>query len=164
MEQQEEIVITPIERLINFFGEELFHEVIYNQDSTNFWTKASDYLFDNALTSFREGIAALRTGIVEDREMYNYFSTLVFRMFSQPYTEVALNVFAEGFDLIASDPVFFKEAFEWNSKSLSKVEILLLFLCVHRNKITLAMDKRVELEKVAAAAAEIGRATRRDRV
>lgn len=148
--EQEEIIITPIERLITFFGEELFHEVIYNQDSTKFWMKASDHLFDNALTSFREGVVALREGMIEDKEMYNYFSTFVFRMFSQPYTEVALDVFAEGFNLIAKDAVFFSEVFEWNTSNLTKVEILLLFLCVHRNKITLAMDKRIELDKAAA--------------
>lgn len=144
------IIITPIERLIAFYCDELFTEIVINKDSTSFWGKARDYLFDNALTSFREGIVSLREGMIENKEMYNYFSAFCFRVFSQPYSDPAINVFCEGFDEISTDPTFFKDVFQWKSKDLGKVEQLLLFLCVHRNKIMLALNDRMEAEAAAA--------------
>ncbi|QZA70727.1 hypothetical protein AH04_254 [Erwinia phage AH04] len=149
--EQEVIELTPIERLIAFYSEELFNEIVINRDSTSFWEKANSYLFENALTSFREGVKSLREGMVEDKDMFNYFSAFCFRIFSQPFTDPALSVFSEGFNEIADDPVFFKEAFQWNTKALSTIEVLLLFLCVHRNKITIMLDTRIRTERAAAA-------------
>lgn len=159
--EQEVIELTPIERLIAFYSEELFNEIVINRDSTNFWEKANSYLFENALTSFREGVKSLREGMVEDKDMFNYFSAFCFRIFSQPFTDPALNVFSEGFNEIADDPIFFKEAFQWNTKALSKIEVLLLFLCVHRNKITIMLDTRIRTERTAAAETKAARGGKR---
>lgn len=143
---QLEIVVTPIERLIQFYTKELYNEIVFNKDSTGFWKKAQDYIFSNSLTSFREGLDALKEGLNEDREMFNYFSTLCFRIYAQPFTETALSIFLEGFDKISTDPVL-GEGFRWDVKTLSSLELLLLFLTVHRNEITIAMFKRDEEDK-----------------
>lgn len=145
---QLEIVVTPIERLIQFYTKELYNEIVFNKDSTGFWNKAQDYIFSNSLTSFREGLDALKEGMNADREMFNYFSTLCFRIYAQPFTETALNIFLEGFDKISVDPVL-GAGFQWDVKTLSSLELLLLFLTVHRNEITIAMFKRDEEDKAA---------------
>lgn len=144
--EQEGIVLTPIERLIEFYTKELYTEVVFNQDSSTFWSKAQTYVFENSLASFREGLKSLIDGMNESREMYNYFSALCFRMFSQPFTEPALNVFAEGFDSVAVEEIF-KQSFQFSAVRFSKVEKLILFLAVHRNEIMLAMAKKMEAEK-----------------
>lgn len=159
--EQEGIVLTPIERLIEFYTKELYTEVVFNRDSSEFWKKAQDYVFENSLTSFREGLTSLINGMNESREMYNYFSALCFRMFSQPFTQPALDVFAEGFDDIATDKIL-SQGFQWKAKNLSKVEMLILFLSVHRNEIMLAMDKKITVEKEAALASRSNRGNKRN--
>lgn len=141
-----EIVVTPIELLITFYTKELYNEIVYNGDSTGFWLKGQTYIFSNSLTSFREGLKALVDGMKEDKEMFNYFSTLCFRIFSQPYTSPALDVFSEGFDEIVDDQML-RHGFQWKTKDLSRVEVLILFLTVHRDEITIAMNRRIEFEK-----------------
>jgi len=147
--EQEVIVLTPIERLIEFYTKELYTEVVYNRDSSTFWTKAQNYVFENSLASFREGLRALIEGMNESREMYNYFSALCFRMFSQPFTEPALDSFAEGFDAVAKDSIF-KQSFQFSAVGFSKVEQLILFLAVHRSEIMVAMAKKIEAEKASS--------------
>lgn len=159
--EQEGIVLTPIERLIECYTRELYTEIIFNQDSSEFWKKAQDYIFENSLTSFREGLTNLFNGMNESRDMTNYFSALCFRMFSQPYTQPALDVFAEGFDDIALDKVL-AHNFQWKARDLSKVETLILFLSVHRNEIMLMMDKKITLEKEAAIERKISKGNKRN--
>lgn len=145
---QLEIVVTPIERLIEFYTKELYNEIVFNKDSTGFWTKAQDYVFSNALSSFREGLNSLKEGLNEDREMFNYFSALCFRIYAQPFTETALSIFLEGFSKISKDPVL-GTGFQWDAKGLSDLELLILFLTVHRNEITIAIFRRDEEEKAS---------------
>lgn len=159
--EQEGTVLTPIERLIECFTRELYTEIMFNRDSSSFWNKAQDYVFGNSLTSFREGLNDLINGMKESREMYNYFSALCFRMFSQPYTQPALDVFAEGFDDVADDYIL-KEGYQWKAKNLSKVEQLILFLSVHRNEIMLMMDKRLTADKEEATAKKVARGNKRN--
>lgn len=139
MEEQQ--IKTPIERLIDFYIKELFNEVVYNKDSTSFWEKANDYIFSSALTSFRESVKSLIEGMNEDKDMFNYFSALCFRIFSQPYTKEALKEFCQGFDEAARDPIL-SEGYSYTTSQLTVVQQLLLFFCVHRNEITIAMDQK----------------------
>lgn len=127
----------PIILLLEHMASELHTEIVINKDSTEFWTKAQDYIFDNSLVSFREGVNTLKEGIVGNKDMYNYLSALIFRTFAQPYTITALEQFCKGFDATAADPIL--GGFNFKSADLSTVEKLLLFFTVHRNKITIAL-------------------------
>lgn len=144
--EQEGTVLTPIERLIEFYIKELYTEIVINRDSSTFWKKAQSYVFENSLPSFREGLRSLVEGMNDNREMYNYFSAFCFRMFSQPFTEPALDSFAEGFDVVAKDGIF-NQSFQFSAVKFSKVEQLILFLTVHRNEIMLAMAEKIAVEK-----------------
>ncbi|AEV89706.1 hypothetical protein OBP_269 [Pseudomonas phage OBP] len=133
----------PIVLLLNYMASELHTEVIINRDSTDFWEKAQDYIFDNSLVSFREGIDTLSEAIKKEKDMYNYLSALVFRTFAQPFTLTALKQFADGFDATASDPIL--GGFNFTAAKLTNIEKLMLFFTVHRNKITIALFERDEL-------------------
>lgn len=158
MEQQEFLTPpTQIELLIKFYVRELYNEIIFNNDSTQFWKKAQAYIFDNTLTSFREGVKELVEGMNEDKDMYNYFSAFCFRVFSQPYTSVALTVFSESFDDIVMDDIL-RSGFDWKAGQLTKIQLLLLFISVHRNEIMLMFEQKLALESAAAAERKKARA------
>lgn len=145
MEQQ--ISYDPIVQLISYVAEELHQEIVINQDSSEFWKKAQDYIFDNSVASVREGINNLSEGIGESPDLYSYLSSLVFRTFSQPFTAPALESFSKGFDMVAGD-AFFRDGFGFKASEMTKVEQLLLFITVHRNHIQLAfMEAEAEAEK-----------------
>jgi hypothetical protein len=135
MEEKDNIVL-----LLRHLTSELHTEVIINEDSTNFWGKAQDYIFDNSLLSFREGIKSLKEGLDQDKDMYNYLSALVFRTFAQSFTEPALTQFCAGFDKTANDDLL--SGYTYKAAELSNVEKLLLFFTVHRNLIQLAFYER----------------------
>ncbi|UQT02699.1 hypothetical protein YUBABA_01320 [Serratia phage vB_SmaM-Yubaba] len=152
MEQQ--ISNDPILQLINYVAEELQQEILLNEDSTGFWKKAQDYIFDNSVASVREGIDTLSEGIGESPDLYNYLSVFVFRVFSQPYTISALDNFSKGFDMVAGD-VFFRDGFNFKAGEMTKVQQLLLFITVHRNQIQIAFlqaEEAAERERQEAAA------------
>lgn len=142
--EQQELPIPPIEELLDFIANELDEGIVINGDVTGFWKKSREYVFEVAIPSFREGIQALSEGMAEDKEMYDYFSCMVFRIFAQPFTDKALNQFSTGFDEGAKD-AFFKGGFSYLARDMSKVERLLLFITVHRNKIIMASHVREEL-------------------
>lgn len=132
----------PIVLLLNQMASELYTEVVLNDDSTEFWKKAQDYIFENSLLSFREGITSLKKGLETDGDMYNYMTSMIFRTFAQPYTSAALEQFVKGFDLVANDGVL--GGFNYTASELSKVEQLLLFFVVHRDRITIAFFENDE--------------------
>lgn len=132
----------PIVLLLNQMASELYTEVVLNDDSTEFWKKAQDYIFENSLLSFREGITSLKKGLETDGDMYNYMTSMIFRTFAQPYTSAALEQFVKGFDLVANDAVL--GGFSYTASELSKVEQLLLFFVVHRDRITIAFFENDE--------------------
>lgn len=132
----------PIVLLLNQMASELYTEVVLNDDSTEFWKKAQDYIFENSLLSFREGITSLKKGLETDGDMYNYMTSMIFRTFAQPYTSAALERFVKGFDLVANDTVL--GGFSYTASELSKVEQLLLFFVVHRDRITIAFFENDE--------------------
>lgn len=140
MENQE-----PILQLIEIVSSELRQEIIYNDDSTEFWKKAQDYVFDNSIASVREGISTLSEAIGESPDMYSYLSSMIFRVFSQPFTKEALKRFAVGFDEV-SDDAFFRNGFGFTAKDMTIVEQFILFVTVHRNQIQLAF---LEAEQLA---------------
>lgn len=141
----------PIQSLIDFLSVELHQEVVFNEDSTGFWLKAQTYIFDNSIASIRESINSLSQAIGEDPDLFNYFSSFTFRVFSQPFARKAIESFATGFDEIGQD-IFFREALTITSKDLTLVEQFLLFLSVHRNQIQLAM---IEAEEYKAEQAKL---------
>lgn len=132
--------VDKIKALLDSIAAELHTEIIFNKDSTNFWGKAQDYIFDNALLSFREGVNTLKEAVGEDKDMYNYMAAMIFRLFAQPHTRAALDQFGVGFDQTADDPVL--GGFNFKAVQLSNVEKLLLFYVVHSDRITLALAER----------------------
>lgn len=147
MEQRDPIVL-----LIEELSKELHQEIVFNEDSSQFWKKAQIHIFDNSIASIREGISALSEAMGEDLDMYNYFTSFTLRVFSQPFTRPALKNFTTGFDEIGGD-VFFRDALGFTSKDMTVVEHFLLFICVHRNQIQLALLAAEDL-KVKMAAEE----------
>lgn len=135
----------PINSLIEFLSKELHQEIVYNDDSSQFWKKAQIHIFDNSIASIRESINSLSEAIGEDPDLFNYFSSFTFRVFSQPFARPAIKNFSEGFDEIGMD-VFFREALSITSKDLTLVEQFLLFLSVHRNQIQLMMIEAEEFK------------------
>lgn len=127
----------PIVELIGALSQELRQEIVINEDSTGFWLKAMNHIFENAVVSIRENVDALAEAVAGDPDLYNYMSAFVFRMFSQPFTREALDRFAKGFDEIAGDK-FFRDGFGFNTSALTKVETFLLFITIHRNHIQIA--------------------------
>lgn len=146
---------THIERLIAFYAHELHIEVVINRDSTGFWKTADEDIFSHRLSSFRVGLKSFTDRIASEGDMFNYFSALCFRIYSQPFTETAVKVFCEGFDQISSDKLL-KDGFDWKTTELSSVGQLLLFMTVHRNEIYIAMQKR-ELAEAAATKTPVRR-------
>ena len=139
----------PISLLLDFYSDELTNEIIINSDHTQFWKYAEEHIFGTALTSFREGIREFVKSFDPNinpnhKEMYNYFTILSFRIFSQPFTVPALKSFVESFDSISKDGMFLN-GFNFTGSELSKVEQLLLFFCVHQDKITLTMLEKAKL-------------------
>lgn len=138
----------PINLLIDELSKELHVEIAINEDSSAFWKKAQSYIFDNSIASIREGIKALSDAMGESPDLYNYFTTFTLRVFSQPFTRVALKNFVSGFDEIGND-TFFRGALGFESKDMTPVEHFLLFICVHRNQIQLAMFAADEAKRKA---------------
>lgn len=124
-------------------SKELEVEILVNDDSTKFWNKANSAIFELALPSFREGLESLQESLSEDADGFNYFSSMVTRVMSQPVTKVALAEFVSGFDITAKDPVM-GDGFNYKASELSPVAQLLLFISVHRNLITLTLFAQEE--------------------
>lgn len=156
MEQLQQVPLDPVIELLNFISQELREEIVTNKDSTNFWQKSMDYIFENAIPSVREGIKNLSQGMAEDKDMNNYFSCFVFRIFTQPYAIKALEQFSIGFDESAND-AFFNGNFDFTAKNMTRVEKLLLFITVHRNKIILQLAELSRLEEDARQQARLDR-------
>lgn len=125
-------------RLVTILTAEMETEILVNEDSSEFWKKANAALFEQALPSFRESLADLVKSLGTDKDAYNYFSSMVTRVMSDPATRPALKLFVEGFDITTSDPVL-AGGFNFTAKELSPVGQLMLFVSVNRNLITLAM-------------------------
>lgn len=140
----------PIQQLIQYYVDELFNEVVYNQDSSQFWKKASDHVFEVSLVSFRESVLELQKALIDDRAMYNYWTATCFRFFSQPFTQSALINFTNGFDAVAKDTMF-GDAFNYRSTDLSNVEKLILFFSVHRDQIAMKFDEQTQVAAAKAA-------------
>jgi len=136
-----------IERLIAFYARELHVEIVINKDSTGFWGVADEDIFGVRLTSFREGISAFVKRLSEEGDMFNYFSAFCFRVNAQPYAQPAIDVFCEGFDSVSGDELL-KAGYSWNTRNLTPIGKLLLFLTVHRNEIYIAMRMREAEEGV----------------
>lgn len=125
-------------RLITILTKEMETEILINEDSSGFWKNANAALFEESLPSFREGLNGLVESLGGDKDAYNYFSSMVARVMSDPGTKPALKNFVEGFDVTASDPVL-GNGFNYKASDLSAVGQLMLFISVNRNLITLAL-------------------------
>lgn len=125
-------------RLINILTNEMETEIIINKDSSEFWKKANALVFEESLPSFREALTNLVTALGTDKEAYNYFSSMVTRVLSDPGTKPALELFVKGFDTTVLDEVL-ANGFNFKASDLSPVGQLILYISVHRNLVTLAM-------------------------
>ena len=125
-------------RLITILTKEMETEILINEDSTEFWKRANAALFEESLPSFREGLDGLVENLGKDKEAYNYFSSMVARIMTDPCTRPALKLFVEGFDLTITDAVM-GGGFNYKAAELTPVGQLLLFISVNRNLITLAL-------------------------
>lgn len=125
-------------RLISILTSEMDTEILINQDTSGFWKKTNATIFEESLPSFREALKNLVETLGTDKEMYNYFSSMVARVMSDPATRPALELFVTGFDITITDPVL-AEGFNYKAKDLSPVGQLMLFVSVHRSLITLAL-------------------------
>lgn len=140
-----EPVIPPITALINFYASELYNEIVINQDSSGFWNKSMDIIFEMSLTNFKTSLINFAEAYSTDKEMYNYFLQLVTRVVCQPFANEALGIFGKSFDEMASDPAF-GGGISYKAADLSKAQLVLLFFAVHRDQITLAHNEYVVLE------------------
>lgn len=125
-------------QLVSILTKEMETEIIINLDSSGFWKKANEIIFEESLPSFREALKNLVESLGSDKEAYNYFSSMVARIMSHPNTRPALELFVKGFDITASDEVL-AGGFNYKANELTPVGQLMLFISVHRNLITLAM-------------------------
>lgn len=125
-------------RLISILTSEMETEILINEDTTGFWKKTNAAIFEESLPSFREALQNLVETMGTDKDMYNYFSSMVARVMSDPVARPALELFVTGFDITISDPVL-AGGFNYKAKDLTPVGQLILFISVHRNLITLAM-------------------------
>lgn len=137
---------TDLEQLLDLMIKELTIEILYNNDSTKFWSDSMEHIFGSSLVSFRESITEFKASVDENKDMMNYFSALCFRIFSKPYTLPVLADFSKGFNTTSTDSVF-DGVYKYNMQDLSPVEKLLLFFTVHRNEITLILQQQKELNK-----------------
>ena len=124
--------------LLTVVTKEMDTEILINEDATGFWKKTQASIFDESLPSFREGLAGLTETLNQDKEAYNYFSSMVTRVMTHPSTAKALEFFVKGFDIAAADPVL-GGGFNYKAADLSPVGQLILFISVNRNLITLAL-------------------------
>jgi len=140
-----EHVIPPVTALINFYANELYNEIVINKDSSGFWKKSMDIIFEMSLANFNTSLKSFSEAYTADKEMYNYFLQLVTRVVCQPFANEALAIFGKSFDEIASDPAF-GGGISYKAEKLSKAELVLLFFAVHRDQITLAHHEYMILE------------------
>lgn len=133
-------------RLITILTKEMETEILINEDSSEFWKKANEIVFEQSLPSFREGLTNLQEILGSDKDAYNYFSSMVARIMSDPNTRPALKQFVEGFDVTVSDPVL-GNGFNFKASELTPISQLILYISVHRNLITLAMFAQEQAEK-----------------
>jgi len=140
--------LSHVERLIEFYARELHVEIVINKDSTGFWKCAMDDILGMRLTSFREGIVEFVKRLGDEGDMFNYFSAFCLRVYSQPYSQLAVDVFCAGFDEVSSDPML-KSGYNYKAKDLSPLSRLLLFLTVHRNEVYIALAQRTAEEEKA---------------
>lgn len=127
--------------LLELLANELHTEVIVNKDTTEFWKKSQIVIFESPIAAFRESLTNLQEKLIESPEMLNYFTSMVMRMVSNPVTVPALDEFSKGFDAVAADAIF-GESITIKASQMQRSELLMLFITVHRNAITLAMYKR----------------------
>lgn len=135
------VMIEPFHALIGFYANELFNECVINKDASDFWEKSNEHIFGSALVSFRTALADFIKSLGDDKDMYNYFAQLIIRAYAHPFTKKALAEFGVSFDEITKDKLF-GNGFDYNFNDLSRAEQLLLFFSVHRDQITLALDRK----------------------
>lgn len=80
----------PVEALLGDIVEEAMIEIIANKDSSLFWTKLKDHLYDTALISFEENYNNLITDLGQASDAFDYFIRFVQRILSKPYCTEAL--------------------------------------------------------------------------
>lgn len=134
----------PILSLIDFFNQELLEEIIHNNDSTKFWNRFVENVISMPLSSFREAMVEFYNYMGTDKGMFNYFSGLCFRVYSQPFTDEALKGFASSFNTVCDD-AFLKPVFGYTTRDITVTQVLLLFFAVHSNKITIAITQAIHL-------------------
>lgn len=139
--------------LLTALTEELHLEIIVNEDSTRFWTNAQETVFNSSLASFRESLSTLQEALSTDIDGMNYFSSMAFRLFTNPVTRPALESFCKSFDEISRDAIF-GASVTYSAKDLSLTEQLLLFITVHRSSVQLAVFTK-EKQNAAQRQAEL---------
>lgn len=80
----------PVEALLGDIVEEAMIEIIANKDSSLFWTKLKDHLYETALISFEENYNNLISDLGESSDAFDYFIRFVQRLLSKPYCTEAL--------------------------------------------------------------------------
>ncbi len=80
----------PVEALLGVIVEEAMIEIIANKDSSLFWTKLKDHLYDTALISFEENYNNLISDLGQTSDAFDYFIRFVQRILSKPYCTEAL--------------------------------------------------------------------------
>ena len=80
----------PVEALLGDIVEEAMIEIIANKDSSLFWTKLKDHLYDTALISFEENYNNLIADLGQTSDAFDYFIRFVQRILSKPYCTEAL--------------------------------------------------------------------------
>lgn len=80
----------PVEALLGDIVEEAMIEIIANKDSSLFWTKLKDHLYETALISFEENYNNLISDLGQTSDAFDYFIRFVQRILSKPYCTEAL--------------------------------------------------------------------------
>lgn len=83
-------LVDPVEALLGDIVEEAMIEIIANKDSSLFWTKLKDHLYDTALISFEENYNNLISDLGQTSDAFDYFIRFVQRILSKPYCTEAL--------------------------------------------------------------------------
>lgn len=83
-------LVDPVEALLGDIVEEAMIEIIANKDSSLFWTKLKDHLYDTALISFEENYNNLIADLGQTPDAFDYFVRFVQRVLAKPYCSEAL--------------------------------------------------------------------------
>lgn len=80
----------PVELLLADMVEECMIEIVANKDSSLFWTKFKDHMYETAILAFEQHYQELIEDLGSTPDAFDYFIRFIQRMLAKPYALEAL--------------------------------------------------------------------------